>query len=61
MKPEDLCLLARKYCDDCTAVSSPLEACRAALEDLKANGGTLIVCGSFYLAGEVRDFLLKNF
>lgn len=61
MKPENLCSLARKYCDDCTAVSSPLEACRAALEDLKANGGTLIVCGSFYLAGEVRDFLLKNF
>lgn len=61
MKPEDLCSLARKYCDDCTAVPLPLEACRAALEDLKANGGTLIVCGSFYLAGEVRDFLLKNF
>lgn len=61
MKPENLCLLARKYCDDCTAVPLPLEACRAALEDLKANGGTLIVCGSFYLAGEVRDFLLKNF
>ncbi len=61
MRPEDLCSLARKYCDDCTAVPLPLEACRAALEDLKANGGTLIVCGSFYLAGEVRDFLLKNF
>lgn len=61
MKPENLCSLARKYCDDCTAVPLPLEACRAALEDLKATGGTLIVCGSFYLAGEVRDFLLKNF
>lgn len=61
MKSENLCLLARKYCDDCTPVPLPLEACRAALEDLKANGGTLIVCGSFYLAGEVRDFLLKNF
>lgn len=58
--PEDLTALASKYCADCTAVSSPVEACRLALEDMHRNGGTLTVCGSFYLAGEVREWLLKN-
>lgn len=60
LMPEDLTALASKYCADCTAVSSPVEACRLALEDMHKNGGTLTVCGSFYLAGEVREWLLKN-
>lgn len=60
LMPEDLTALASKYCADCTAVFSPVEACRLALEDMHRNGGTLTVCGSFYLAGEVREWLLKN-
>ncbi len=60
LSPEKLAELASHYCADCTVVLSPVEACRLALEDVNQNGGTLTVCGSFYLAGEVRDWLLKN-
>lgn len=60
MPPEKLCELASRYCADCVCVTNSVEACRAALDDIRQNGGTLIVCGSFYLAGEVREYLLKN-
>lgn len=60
MRPEALSALVDKYCVDCIPVSDPIEACRAAADDIKQNGGTLVVCGSFYLAGEVRGYLLKN-
>ena len=60
MNPEALSGLANKYCADCTPVSDPTEACRMAINDIKQNGGTLIICGSFYLAGEVRGYLLEN-
>lgn len=60
LPPEDLCALASAYCEDCVAVLSPVEACQMAFEDVRKNGGTLTVCGSFYLAGEVREWLLKN-
>ncbi len=61
LPPQELCTLAKKYCKDCVAVTSPIEACEAALEDAKSNDATAVVCGSFYLAGEVREFLLENF
>lgn len=60
MAPEPLSRLANNYCADCTPVGSPIKACRAAIDDIRQNGGTLVVCGSFYLAGEVREYLLKN-
>ena len=60
MNPEALSELANKYCADCTPVSDPTEACRMAINDIKQNGGTLVTCGSFYLAGEVRGYLLEN-
>ena len=60
MNPEALSKLANKYCADCTPVSDPTEACRMAINDIKQNGGTFVTCGSFYLAGEVRGYLLEN-
>ena len=60
MNPEALSKLANKYCADCTPVSDPTKACRMAINDIKQNGGTLVTCGSFYLAGEVRGYLLEN-
>lgn len=60
MAPEPLSRLASNYCADCTPVGSPIKACRAAIDDIRQNGGTLVVCGSFYLAGEVREYLLEN-
>ena len=32
----------------------------ATINDIKQNGGTFVTCGSFYLAGEVRGYLLEN-
>ena len=60
MAPEPLSRLANNYCVDCTPVGSPIKACRAAIDDIRQSGGTLVVCGSFYLAGEVREYLLEN-
>ena len=40
-------------------IDDPLEACRHGLE-LAAPGGTLVVCGSFFLAAETRQWLLHQ-
>ena len=60
MNPEALSKLANKYCADCTPVSDPTKPAAWRQNDIKQNGGTLVTCGSFYLAGEVRGYLLKN-
>ncbi|MDE5670283.1 MAG: hypothetical protein K2I14_02300, partial [Eubacterium sp.] len=48
----DLKMLAEKYCKDVIAIDCPLEA-------VKQKEVTL-VCGSFFLAREVREYLIKN-
>ena len=40
-------------------VEDPIEACRCALESVTP-GGTLVVCGSFFLAAETRDWLASQ-
>ena len=40
-------------------IDDPLEACRHGLQ-LAAPGGTLVVCGSFFLAAETRHWLLQQ-
>lgn len=49
-----------EYCDDVTAVPCPADALALALEEQK-NYDALIVFGSFYLAGEIRQSLLDAF
>ncbi len=49
MNAEELAEIAKKYCSDVIAVNNPVLA-------FKENGITL-VCGSFYLAREVRNLL----
>ena len=58
---DSLCELSKKYCKNCAAVASPVEAIKQALEDINKNGGRVVACGSFYLAGEIRNFMLENF
>ena len=58
---DSLCELSKKYCTDCVAVADPVEATRQALDDINKNGGRVVACGSFYLAGEIRNFMLENF
>ncbi len=40
-------------------IDDPIEACRRGLA-LAAPGGTLVVCGSFFLAAETRHWLLQQ-
>ncbi len=60
MDASALCALAADYCEDCTAVNDPFAALEAATEELKADD-VLLVCGSLYLAGELRERMLTRF
>ena len=40
-------------------LEDPLEACRSGLKEL-SSGGVLVVCGSFFLAAETRDWLAQQ-
>ena len=59
MSAAELCSLAGKYCDDCVAEPFAESAVEIALGDL-SNYDCLLVCGSLYLAGEVRTGLIEQ-
>ena len=48
---------ANSFCKNCRAIPDPVTAVETALDELTENCA-LLVCGSFYLAGEVRNILL---
>ncbi len=54
----DLCESAKKFCKNCYDISEPKKAIIAARNILQPDDA-LIICGSFYLAGEIRDSLLN--
>ncbi|MBO5494416.1 MAG: hypothetical protein J5964_01720, partial [Eubacterium sp.] len=49
---DELALLAKKYCDNVSVCSNPHDALSFAREN-----GLTLVCGSFYLAREIRKDL----
>ncbi len=55
---DELCECAKAYCDNCYSVADPVKAVAAA-RNIMQSDDVLIVCGSFYLAGEIRDCLLN--
>ncbi len=55
---DELCESAKAYCDNCYSVADPVKAVAAA-RNIMQSDDVLIVCGSFYLAGEIRDCLLN--
>ena len=59
MSAAELCKLAQRYCSPCSAVSDAQAAVQTAYDKI---GGydCLLVCGSLYLAGEVRTKLLDK-
>ncbi len=57
MKAEALSEICKKYCDEVYAIGNPFEAIDKAFELKKDN--LIAVCGSLYLASEVREHL-KN-
>lgn len=60
MSADELCSLASKYCGNCTAVECAEDAVNLALSQL-SDYDCLLVCGSLYLAGEVRMKLINFF
>lgn len=49
---------AMKYCDNCHDITDPAKAITAAKNIIQPDDA-LIVCGSFYLAGDIRENLLN--
>ena len=49
---------AAEYCKYCYDISNPQKAVTAAMNIIQPEDA-LIVCGSFYLAGEIRDNLIN--
>lgn len=58
LSSDDLMKSASEFCKSCYSVSEPEKAIAKALELLK-DDYALVVCGSFYLAGEIREKLVK--
>lgn len=56
---ENLALCAKKYCSDVLSCDDPNEAIDLAFSLLKA-GESLVVCGSLYLASDVREKLYSR-
>ena len=40
-------------------VENPIEGCKTGLESLD-EGGTMVVCGSFFLAAETRNWIIDQ-
>ncbi len=58
MKAEELAEICRKYCDEVYVCSDPFEAIDKAFEIKNSN--LTAVCGSLYLASEVREYLKEK-
>lgn len=54
----ELMLNASRYCKNCHDIPAPLKAVTAA-HNIMQDDDALVVCGSFYLAGDIRDSLLN--
>ena len=60
MPAQELAKVAAEFCPKVIPAGSCREALALAARARKEDGA-LIVCGSFYLAGEIRDMLLAKF
>lgn len=58
LEAKKLACFAEKYCAETKTISDPDNALDYALESVKS-GDALVICGSFYLAGEIRNRLLN--
>lgn len=57
--PGELCETAKKYCESCLAVDSRQHALELA-EQSAGENGMVLICGSLYLASEMRKLVLKT-
>ncbi len=58
LSSEELMRSASQFCENCYDISDPAKAISAA-RNITRDDDALIVCGSFYLAGKIRDDLLN--
>lgn len=58
LSSDELCKAASEFCRVTHSISDPLKAITAAV-NITESDEALIICGSFYLAGEVRENLLN--
>ncbi len=57
---EELKNTALKYCGNCTAEDDPRKAVDMACSET-SDYDLLVICGSFYLAGDVRKYIIEKF
>lgn len=57
---DELASDAKKYCDTVSSIRSSKEAVLKAIKSADEKSA-IIICGSFYLAGEIRNMLLEEF
>ncbi len=57
---EDMAEILRKHIDSVTPCKTPFEGFDKAFEKAKKENAALIICGSLYLAGEIRPYILKK-
>lgn len=58
LSADELCKCASVYCKNTNSVSNPHKAVSAAYNVME-NDDVILVCGSFYLAGEIREDLFN--
>ncbi|MBR3988250.1 MAG: bifunctional folylpolyglutamate synthase/dihydrofolate synthase [Clostridia bacterium] len=57
---EDMAQILKNHIEDVTVCKTPFEGFDKALKKAKEENSTLIICGSLYLAGELRPYILKK-
>lgn len=56
----ELAQKCKEYFKNVTSFDSAEKAFDSAFEDAKKNGGAVLICGSLYLAGEIRPYILDK-
>jgi dihydrofolate synthase / folylpolyglutamate synthase len=56
---DELKIAAEEFCENCKSIEDPCKAVECAIKEANSNDA-IVVCGSFYLAGEVREKLIEG-
>lgn len=59
MSAKELEVQAKKFCDNLVITENSIDATRLAFDDW-GKGKDVVVCGSFYLASEIREIIIKK-
>ena len=55
-----LSVLPKRKQSSTSVIQNPIQACQVGLEKSKQNRANLVICGSFFLAAETRDWILAQ-